>query len=164
MNSENEQIFREIYEANSRWLYQYIYRQIGDAPYAEDIFQEVAVALLFHLGNFQAGYPDNAKQVRAWLCGVAKNKLKHFWRKEYRALKLEVSTELVPELVDRRTEITDGELALPEWLEPMDQKLLSLRVMGYSLKEIAGQLGITYAACRMRSSRLMGELKKYFEK
>ena len=164
MKPEQERIFREIYEENDTLLYQYIARQIGDPSYTEDILQEVAVVFLFHFSEFLPGYPDNAGQITAWLTEVAKNKIRHFWRKHYRALEMETSMELLPHLEARKDEISEVELDLPVWLGPEERKLLSLRLRGYSLKEIADALGISHSTCRMRSSRLAAKLKKYLEK
>lgn len=164
MKPEQERIFREIYEENDKRLYQYIIRQIGDPSYTEDILQEVAVAFLFHFHDFLPGYPDNAGQIRAWLFKVAGNKIQHFWRRYYRKLGMETSIELFPNLETGRNEIADTELDLPLWLGPEERKLLSLRLKGYNLKEIADELGISHSTCRMRSSRLTAKLKKYLEK
>lgn len=76
---------------------------------------------------------------------------------------MEVSTELVPELADPKTLLDSGDFPLPDWLSEGDKKLLFLKVSGYSLKEIADQLGVSYAACRMRSSRLARDLKNFWE-
>lgn len=164
MKPEQERIFREIYEENDKVLYPYIARQIGDPSYTEDILQEVAVVFLFHFSEFLPGYPDNAGQITAWLTEVAKNKIRHFWRKHYRALEMETSMELLPHLEAQKDGISDVELDLPVWLGPEERKLLSLRLRGYSLKEIADALGISHSTCRMRSSRLAAKLKKYLEK
>lgn len=163
MEAEREQIFQEIYETNNKWLYQYIIRHIGDASCAEDILQDVAIALFFHLDSFLPGYPDNAGQVQTWLVKAARNYILHFWRKYYKLLEMEISTELLPELESQRNEIEDVDLSLPQWLEPRDRKLLCLKCTGYNLKEIAAKLGITYAACRMQNHRLTEKLKKHFK-
>lgn len=103
LRPEHERIFREIYEGNEKWLYQNIARQIGDPSNTEDILQEVAVAFLFRFNDFLPGYPGNAKQVEQWLLGVARNKVKHYWRKHYRALEMEASAELLPNLDTGKT-------------------------------------------------------------
>lgn len=164
LRPEHEQLFREIYEGNEKWLYQYIARRIGDPSYTEDILQEVAVAFLFRFDDFLPHYPGNAKQVEAWLLGVARNKIKHFWRKHYKRLEMEVSSELLPDLETARDEMADAEVTLPPWLGPEERRMLVLKCMGYNLKEIADQMGISHSTCRMRSSRLVRKLKKYLEK
>lgn len=163
MRPEHERVFREIFEGNEKWLYQYIARRIGDPSHTEDILQEVAVVFLFRFYDFLPGYPDNANQVGQWLIGVAENKVKHYWRKHYRTLEMEISAELLPDLGTWRDEISDVELDLPTWLGPEERRMLVLKCMGYNLKEIADQMGISHSTCRMRSSRLVKKLKKYFD-
>lgn len=164
MTSEKERIYQELFEANTNRLYQYIYRKIGDHPATEDIIQEVFIALLFHFDEFDPGHPDSAKRVKAWLFNVADNKVLHYWRKNQRVLDMEVSLELVPDLMDELAVPDGAKPSLPNWLSPEDKQLLFLKCSGYSLQEIAPRLGITYGACRMRSIRLTDKLKKHFKK
>lgn len=161
--SKKEKIYQEIYLKNTKALYQYIFRMTGDRDDTEDILHEVFIVMLFKLDQFLADYPDNARQVTAFLFGIAKKQLLHYWRDNHKIWDMEVSMELVPDLSDPRDGFRDCELTLPHWLTPMDKKLLLLRGEGYSLNEIRLQLGISYGACRMRSSRLNRELKKFFE-
>jgi len=160
---EKERIYRELFEQNTNLVYSYIFRRVGIESDTEDITQDVFVALLFHLDEFIPGYPDNANQIRSWLFGVAYKKLLHYWRRNQKILDMEISTELLPDLKDNRSAPDENGLSLPDWLCPRDKKLLSMKYCGYSLKEIAPHLGLSYGACRMRSVRLADELKKYFQ-
>ncbi len=164
MTAEEEKIYQELFVGNFQRLYQYIYRKTGDRPGTEDMLQEVFIALLFHMDRFAPEYPSNAKQIRSWLFRVTDHKLLHYWRKNQRVLDTEISIELLPDLIDGRADPESVELSLPDWLDPEDKRLLYLKYSGYSLKEIAARLGISYGACRMRSVRLASSLKKYFEK
>lgn len=162
MTPEKEKIYQELFVENFRRLYQYIYRNAGSNADTEDITQEVFIALLFHLNEFAPEYPDNEKLIRTWLFRVADNKLLHYWR-DQKLLDTEISIELLPELEDTRPDSENIELLLPDWLDPEDKRLLYWKYCGYSLKEIAERLGITYGACRMRSVRLADSLGKYFD-
>lgn len=162
MTPEKENIYQELFMENFRRLYQYIYRNTGSRADTEDITQEVFIALLFHLNEFVPKYPGNEKLIRTWLFRVADNKLLHYWR-DQKLLDTEISTELLPELEDTRPSPENVELLLPDWLAPEDKRLLYWKYCGYSLKEIAARLGITYGACRMRSVRLADSLEKHFD-
>lgn len=164
MTPEKERIYQELFEANTNRLYQYIYRKTGDDSDTEDIVQDVFIAFLFHFDEFIPEYPNNSKQVMAWLFRVAGNKVLHYWRKNQKILDTEISTELLPELIDQQAAFGETDLSLPDWLSPEDKRLIFLKYSGYSLREIAPRLGITYGACRMRSARLAEKLKKYFDK
>lgn len=162
MTPEKEKIYQELFVENFQRLYQYIYRNTGNRSDAEDIIQEVFIALLFHLNDFAAEYPDNVKRIRSWLFGVTDNKLLHYWR-DQKQLDTEVSIELLPDLAGTQAGPENIDLFLPDWLAPEDKQLIYWKCSGYSLKEIAARLGITYGACRMRSVRLANSLKKYFD-
>lgn len=160
MIPEQEKIYREMYMANGRNIYQYLLRMTGNAADAEDLLQEVFLVLLFKLDLFASGHPNNANQVFAFLLGVAKKQLLHYWRRHYKLLDMEISTELLSDLSDPKNDFSDSEFSLPDHLAPMGKQLLHLLNSGYSLKESAFQLGINPAACRMRYSRLKAHLKK----
>lgn len=162
--SEREKIYQEIYIENTALLYQYLFRKTGNETDAEDILHEVFIIMLFKLEQFLADYPGNAGQVRAYLFGIAKKQLLHYWREHRDILDMEVSTELLPDLLDPQDPFRGSELSLPPWVTPQDRKLLLLKSQGYSHEDIAAQLGISPGACRMRSSRLIRDLKKFWKK
>lgn len=56
MTSEAQRIYREIYEQNAGQIYGYIFRKICDSANAEDLKQEVFVALLFNFAEFVPDY------------------------------------------------------------------------------------------------------------
>jgi RNA polymerase sigma factor (sigma-70 family) len=164
MLSDEHRIYREIYEQSAGRIYGYIYRKTCDPTGSEDLKQDVFLTLLFRLTSFIPDYPENRKKIEAWLFGVADNKLKHYWRDRAKLLDMEISSELLPEVADMRNDLEAVEFSLPDWLSKKDKMILSLKARGYTLKEISERLGVSYAACRMRHSRLKYDLKDYFEK
>lgn len=159
-----ERLSHEIYTENTGLLYQYIFRRTGNKADAEDILHEVFIVMLFKMNQFLGEYPDNAGQVRAYLFGIANKQLLHYWRDHRDIWNTEISMELLPDLTDPQSDFSGSELSFPDWVTPQDRKLLLLKCEGYSLKDIAGQLGISYPACRMRISRLTRDLKKFWGK
>ncbi len=164
MLSDEHRIYREVYEQNAGRIYGYIYRKTCDPAGSEDLKQDVFVTLLFRIASFVPDYPGNRKKIESWLFRVADNKLKHYWRDYAKLVDMEVSTELLPEVADPRNDLEAVEFSLPDWLSQNDKMILSLKASGYTLKEISERLGVSYAACRMRHSRLMHDLKDYFKK
>ncbi len=163
MTPEKERVYQKLYEEYTNTLYQYIYRRVGVKSDTEDVIHEVFIALLFHLDEFIADYPHNLDQIRSWLFGVARNKLRHYWRKNAPILDTEVSMELLPDLPDPHGSLDEDEFSFPDWLKDEDKKLLLLKYSGYSLREVAARMGLTYGACRMRSCRLEKELKIFWK-
>lgn len=164
MTPEAQRIYREIYEQNAGRIYGYIFRKICNAASAEDLKQEVFIALLLSLKDFISGYPGNSTEIKAWLFGVADNKIKMYWRDNQTRFDTEVSFDQLDEMEDLRANFSVAEFSLPPWLEPKDKEILLLRFSGYSLKEVAGRLGLSYEACRQRSSRMMRALEEYYRK
>lgn len=161
---DEQRVYREIYEENAGRIYGYIFRKICDSASAEDLKQEVFIALLLKLPDFLSKYPDNNSQIKAWLFGVAGNQIKLYWRNVQRRLDTEVPLEALEDTPDPFDEFSGVEFKLPDWLRPEEKEILSLRASGYSLKEVAGRMGISYAACKQRNARMMRELKAYYKK
>lgn len=163
MTLEAQRVYRQIYEENAGRIFGYIFRKIYDKTGAEDIKQEVFIALLFKLQDFLPSYPKNSASIKAWLFGVADNKIKLYWRDNQGRFDAEVSLDALEDMVDLRDEFSGVEFTFPKWLDPEERQLLALKMSGYSLKEIAGRLGVSYEACRQRSSRLMRQLGEYYK-
>lgn len=164
MTSEAQRIYREIYEQNAGRIYGYIFRKICDSASAEDLKQEVFVALLFNLAEFVPDYPENEKRIKTWLFGVADNKIKLYWRENHKRFDMEVSFEHLESLKDLQDMLSVAEYTLPDWLKPKDKEILMLRLSGYSLKEISGRLGLSYEACRQRNARITRTLGEFCRK
>lgn len=156
-----QQSFDSLYQKYIRRLLQWAFRRTGDYQDAEEIVQDVFITLHFK-PDVVLNNPDPA----SWLYKTAENKIKHYRRKRAKYA-CEISLELAPELryEDSYDELDDGLDALPEWVGPMDRKIL-LQFYGeqMSLKEIAERNGISYAACRKRVSRLTAKLRFFWEK
>lgn len=162
MTEIERQIYQEIFERLAGRVLEYIYRRTGNFSDAEDMRQDVFIALMFHIKGFVEGYPENHKAIRSWLFRTADYKVKHYWRNIDRR-DMEVSVELLPELKAAANFTDPYSFDLPDWLTKEDKVMLEMKCQGYTLKEIASHLRITYGACRMKSIRLNKELKKYFE-
>lgn len=61
--------FEEIVRRYERELYNYLYRYLGNAANAEDVFQKTFLAILEKCDQFEVG-----REFRPWLYGVATNK------------------------------------------------------------------------------------------
>ena len=68
--------FEEIVHRYERELYNYLYRYLGNAANAEDIFQKTFLAVLRECDKFEAG-----REFRPWLYRIATNKAVDLQRK-----------------------------------------------------------------------------------
>lgn len=74
--SGNDKAATELYQHYFPTLYAYVRHQLADSQAAEDVTQEVFVAVFYKPQSF-AG----KAQFLTWLCGMAKNKCADWWRK-----------------------------------------------------------------------------------
>lgn len=164
MVSREREVFREVFRQNIKDIFGYVSRRIKSGHDAEDLAQEVFAVFWKNISGFIAEYPENIKGVRAWLFKVADFKIMHYLEDATKKTNTEISLELMPDLpVNDDPEHLAADI-LPNWITEEDKKLLELKLQGYKLNEIADKLGITYGACRMRSARLLNDLREYFNK
>jgi len=129
-------LFTDHYAA----VYNTVCLKVGSPADAEDICQEVFLALHHHL--------DEVQNVRAWLLGTLKNKVLQYFRKKYRtneevdAMMYDASLAFVNGFRDTRIIIKDviDEVVADEH-ERNIFELVALH--NYSYSETAGVMGIT---------------------
>lgn len=143
MNPETR--FQTLYENTKLALYGYLYRVIGDAASAQDLFQESYLRLL---GTNWIQLDDNA--ARAYLFRIASNLLKDRFRKQKReqawtdeVLYTEQNSQPVMSDIQSPT-------AALEQLTPQNRSLLWLAyVEEYDHKQIAQMLGLRKGSVRV---------------
>lgn len=147
MNDTITQIAEQYYNS----VYYYCVSRLGDAESAKDCTQEVFLALVKKQDTLH-----DTEHIRPWLYRAADIAVKEFRRKNARYVatadeELERLTETVmPDLDDNRIRAM-----LPE----LDYTLLwKFYIEGYSVKELAAQLGISETAAYQRMTRLRRKL------
>ncbi len=82
MNLRDPNELRQVYEANSRGLYNLAYRLVGDRQWAEDILQETFVRAYTRADTFKQG-----GKVSTWLYRITMNlAYDHLRARRYRAM------------------------------------------------------------------------------
>lgn len=143
----------EAPEQDLEFIYAFIYRRVGNREDAEDLTQDVALKVLPRL---QRDRPLAA--VRAYLVATARSVLAGFWSQR---LGMPLS-ELHEELEARPEEVASSERApieverLLARLPAHYRRLLELRFLrGYSLKEVAAELGTTLGGIKVMQLRAL---------
>ncbi|MDF5820507.1 sigma-70 family RNA polymerase sigma factor [Corynebacterium felinum] len=139
----------------------------GRHPTAEDVTQEILLAVATSIGNFV----DRGRPFMAFVYGIASNKVADAHRSYSRDLSN--PTEEVPdEAVDRETPeeyalVTAGSNRVRELLDLLSEKpreILILRVfVGLSAEETAEIVGSTPGAVRVAQHRALATLRKAIE-
>jgi RNA polymerase sigma-70 factor (ECF subfamily) len=158
MHPDHEQVFRE-FQRGRLPLTAYIRSLVGDADLAEDLFQEVSVALLQKL----EGDDPVIRDVPAWSRGTARHLV---YRERTRAKRLQpFATDRIADLVDlafqehRRPDGSEERRSFlsrcMQTLAPTARELLDLRyVSGMSLRELGDHLDRTEGAVQVALSRI----------
>ncbi|HEX6763586.1 MAG TPA: RNA polymerase sigma factor [Gaiellaceae bacterium] len=142
-------------------VFRYLRRRTGNDDLAEDLTQDVFVAAAEHLAQLDTGTP-----VLAWLYRVAENRFldeARRTRRRPRALSLDVVPE--PTDLDFRPEIAGALRRASLRLSESERALIGLRLFGNrSFAEVAGHLGISEPAAKMRYVRALRALRAELEK
>ena len=128
--------FTAIYEAYFPKVYRYAYRCFLHRETAEDVTEDIFVAVL---RNFSC-YDAERGSVAAWIGAIAHNQVKNYCQKAHD---------------DKRLEYILSRLTIKE------KDFLELRyVMDMTNEEIASLLGVSREAVHMRYSRLLDKCRQ----
>jgi len=159
MDLRNPDDLRQIYEANSKRLYNLAYRLVGDRQWAEDILQETFVRAYARAETFKRG-----GKVSTWLYRICTNlAYDHLRARKYRAMaSLDVpvtqtgerdgstwSATLASSMPDATAQVEEQDTGatvrrLIDELPDRERTVVLLRQYhGMTFKEIAEVLGLT---------------------
>src|SRR5262245_41346137 len=159
---DDPRAFAPLYERHHRLIFLFIHRRTGKRDLAADLTQQVFLKALIALPRYQVqGIP-----FRAWLYRIALNEVRMHFRKR-RELVMDLSVAEVRGLVqeiglpDRENELRLLALSLGR-LAPDQARLIELRFFDdLSYAEMGQVLGINEDAAKMRTHRVLANLRKY---
>ena len=158
--------FEEVYDQNFRYVYNVIYMRVMHKETAEDLAAET-FAKAFK--SFESYDPERAQPV-TWLCAIAVNEVKSYFRKA--STTRELMTDEIPETpTGEDEEERVRTLAINREAERIllalndnERELVSLRLSaGLSFKEVADLLGTSEKAATERYRRLIAKCRKLTE-
>ena len=149
----------EVYRSYRGHVYRFLLRKTGDPHEAEELTQRVFVDAATAL-NKEAPPPDS---LLAWLYAIAERRYVDDIRRRIvarRGLLLLRRSEEAPDLAYSQ-EITDALREAIGRLPDGQRTIIVMKVLeGRPFAEIAAKLGLTEAACKMRMSRAIAQVKK----
>ncbi len=161
MANETEKLFSIYYQD----VYRYLYSLCRDASLSEDLASEVFVEVVRSLGSFR-GESD----VKTWLFSIAR----HRWFRYLRKQKLEPDTQILSEFLECGDKLPEqicldraaaGRIRQLLALEPeRTQKIVDMRLEGYSFYEIGNQFGISESSARVIEFRAKAKIRKSLER
>ena len=154
--------FTPLYECYFGDIFRFLLRRAGDRDLTNDLTQETFLKAMLALPKSQ----ERGLPFRAWLYRIALNELRMYWRKRKEVL-IDLSYTQVRGLSE--------EMGLPMEDDEMPQlgiamgnldvdrnRLLELRYMdGLGYQEIGQILGIGEDAAKMRTHRVLAQLRAY---
>jgi RNA polymerase sigma-70 factor, ECF subfamily len=145
-------------------IYRYCRSRLPDHEAAEDVTQEVTIAMVEALSRHRA----DEHELGAFVFGIASNKVAMWHRSSYR--RPEAPTEVLPDRVDGNlgpaevAESNDGLARLMACVEQLPERfreILMLRVAaGLSAEETGAVLGLSAGAVRVAQHRALTRLRE----
>ena len=142
-----KEYFTDLYNRNFDYIYSYVFtRTAGNGQLTEDIVQETVAAAWSSLDRF-----NNKSAYGTWLCSIAKNKLREYYRRAMYREKFELQDDDAfaeyPDSYDLEEDVIDGEtrlcvLKVLNEMPPLYRYALIVKYIdGLKVKEIAKEPG-----------------------
>ena len=157
----NEAVFREIFTAHYKSVYNFIYGRLLKREAAEDVTEEVFLSVWKNLADFDAKKGSMA----TWLYAIAANKATNYLKQAY--LRHEVSVTEFPDRADG-TIFFDPQnrtsFRILSRLTDEEREFLMMRYeMGLGNNEVAQMLGRSPGSVSARYSRLLRKCRALAE-
>jgi RNA polymerase sigma-70 factor (ECF subfamily) len=149
--------FQAVFDAHKDAVYRFVWRMAGSPSVAEDITQDVFVALLRHPARFDPGRGT----LRAFLLGIARNLVLKRWRAEHRLEPLEEDAAVAAPYDLRHGDV--GELVglAVNALGPLQREVVVLaEYEGLTLAEIARAVDADVGTVKSRLHRARENLRR----
>ena len=160
--------FDRFYARHADLVFAFIYHQLNGARSdAEEVWQDTFIAAIRALPGYRG-----QSRLSSWLCSIARRKVADRWRRQNRAVGLElaVAPENLAELMDRgplpdevlRQNATRARVvaALAELPADYREALVARHADGCPVEEVARQLGRSYKAAESLLSRAKAALRE----
>ena len=128
----------------------------GDIPRCEDMVQEVWIMLWL---KFDTMTGRSEWQQRVWVRRVTRSVLVDLYRREHPPLE-PINAEIVETVAAESNDVAERIDDLFVALTPDEQRLMRMRLEGYSAEEIAAELKIEANAVYQRVNRIMNKLRQ----
>lgn len=147
----------ELYTEYYQKVFSYIYSRIQNYYEAQDISEDVFVKVVNKIDSFD----ESKSSISTWIFNITKNTLIDYYRKRHDDYELLDNYDYLQEEPEiSKTELTDLSLAL-EKLDEEERTIIVLRYYdGYSLKEIAKKMSLSYGITKLRHNKALDDLKK----
>lgn len=157
-----EQVFKDIFQANSKKIFHLCYGYTNDEDSANDLLQETFIKVWQNLDKFR-----NQSMVSTWIYRIAVNTCLTYLKKESRQSK----DELTPNIIENhKEEISEKEEQVKTLykciakLEETDRLIITMVMDEIPYPEIAEISGISEGNLRVKIHRIKNKLTELYNK
>ena len=157
-----EQIFKEIFEANSKKIYRLCFGYTGDDAAANDLLQETFLKVWQNLDKFR-----NQAMISTWIYRIAVNTCLTYLKKEKRFNKEELTPNIIESEEDVVSEKQNQIQTLYECialLEEHERIIITMVMDELPYPEIAEISGISEGNLRVKIHRIKHKLTELYNK
>ena len=153
MKTEIDNIYEEYYQK----VFAYINSRINNYYQAEDLCEDVFTKVISKIDSFD----ESKSSLSTWIYNIAKNTLIDYYRTKHDQYELIDNYEYIED--DKpvsSTELIDLTNALDK-LSQEEKDIIVLRYYeGYSLKEIAQKMSLSYGVVKLRHNDALNKMKE----
>lgn len=149
----------KLYEKYRQDVYRYLLSLTRDTDAAEDLLSECFLIAIRKLPFFRG-----ESTVKTWLFGIARNCWLQYLRKQHPTITLDdlievyLAEDIAGQVITRQ--LCERIIALIGQENARTQKIVNMRINGYSHREIAMQLGISEGAVRVTDHRTRKRIRE----
>nr|MBC7613739.1 RNA polymerase sigma factor [Pseudopedobacter sp.] len=160
--SNKEQLFKEIFDANSKKIYHLCFGYTGDDDAANDLLQETFLKVWQNLEKFR-----NQSMISTWIYRIAVNTCLTYLKSEKRQAK----DELTPNIIENREEETEDREKQEQVktlyqciskLEENERIIITMVMDEVPYPEIAEVSGISEGNLRVKIHRIKHKLTELY--
>ncbi|SEN38986.1 RNA polymerase sigma-70 factor, ECF subfamily [bacterium A37T11] len=160
--SQNQRLFKELFEQNSRKIYHLCYGYTGDSDSANDLVQETFIKVWQNLDKFR-----NQSQLSTWIYRIAVNTCLTHLRGEKRKLTEELNDHLIENYTEESSEKQEQINLLYKCIAQLEENeriIITMVLDELPYPEIAEISGISEGNLRVKIHRIKQKLASIYNK
>ena len=159
--------FAPLYDTYADMVWRFAMSRLADPERAQDVTSQTFVKAIRSISRFQPALQGEGTSFPSWLMTIARNTIIDEQRRhrptadiEHPGIEPHLRTSSTPEgIAIRREEQQRVRTAIAQ-LNPRQQRMVELRIAGYSGQEIADAMGMTLNGVRTAHSRAYKRLRE----
>lgn len=157
-----DQLFQEIFKANSRKIYHLCYGYTGDSELANDLMQETFLKVWQNLEKFR-----NQAMISTWIYRIAVNTCLSHLRVEKRQVKEELTEQIIETKAEDFSEKNEQVALLYRCIAKLEENeriIITMVLDELPYAEIAEISGISEGNLRVKIHRIKQKLTELYKK